>query len=142
MARLLMLSGNIGGYSDMTNHVNTVIHPRTERPVQGFGLRKIVVWNAAGTLGGAFSGVGNNNIMGTFGILELYDEYNADLTDYDAASAVNRKMRIPVSGKSRLVIELPGDGMYFKHGIRVAVGPDADDNEGLYMYYQLVGYEY
>ena len=142
MARLLMLSGNIGGYSDMTNHVNTVIHPRTERPVQGFGLRKIVVWNAAGTLEGAFSGVGNNNIMGTFGILELYDEYNADLTDYDAASAVNRKMRIPVSGKSRLVIELPGDGMYFKHGIRVAVGPDADDNEGLYMYYQLVGYEY
>ena len=142
MARLLMLSGNIGGYSDMTNHVNTVIHPRTERPVQGFGLRKIVVWNAAGTLGGAFSGVGNNNIMGTFGILELYDEYNADTSVVTAASAVNRKMRIPVSGKSRLVIELPGDGMYFKHGIRVAVGPDADDNEGLYMYYQLVGYEY
>jgi hypothetical protein len=80
--------------------------------------------------------------MGTYGILELYDEYNADLTNLNAASSVNRKMRIPVSGKSRLVIDLPGDGMYFREGIRVAVGPDADDNEGDYMYYQLIGYEY
>ena len=142
MARLLMLSGNIGGRDDMEDKVNTVIHPRTERPVQGFGLRKIVVWNASGTVGGAITGLGSDNTMGTYGILELYDEYNADLTNTDAASAVNRRMRIPVSGKSRLVIELPGDGMYFKHGIRAAIGPDADDNEGNYMYYQLIGYEY
>jgi hypothetical protein len=142
MARLVMLSGNIGGYSDMTNHVNTVIHPRTERPVQGFGLRKIILWNTTGTIGGAITGLGSDNTMGTYGILELYDEYNADLTNLNAASSVNRKMRIPVSGKSRLVIDLPGDGMYFREGIRVAVGPDADDNEGDYMYYQLIGYEY
>ncbi len=142
MARLLMLSGNIGGYDDMTNHVDTVIHPRTERPVQGFGLRKIVVWNTTGTIGGAITGLGSDNTMGTYGILELYDEYNVDLTNFNAASSVNRKMRIPVSGKSRLVIELPGDGMYFREGIRVAIGPDADDNEGDYMYYQLIGYEY
>ena len=142
MARLVMLSGAVGGYNDMTNHVETVVHPRTERPIQGFGLRKIIVWNSAGTVGGAWSGLGESNDIGTFGILELYDEYNADLTNVNAASADSIAMRIPVSGKSRLVIELPGDGMYFREGIRIAIGPDADDNEGNYMYYQLIGYEY
>lgn len=142
MARLVMLSGAIGGYSDMTNHVNTLVHPRTERPIQGFGLRKIVVWNANGEVGGAINFDGSTTGIGTFGILEVYDEYNSDLTNVNAASADSLKMRIPVSGKSRLVIELPGDGMYFREGIRVAIGPDASDNDGRYMYYQLIGYEY
>ena len=146
MARLVMLSGKIGGHADMTNHVNTVVHPRTERPIQGFGLRKITVWNANGTVGGAWSGLGESDDTGTFGILEVYDEYNGLATDHsdynDAASADNLKMRIPVSGKSRLELELPGDGMYFREGIRVAIGPDASDNDGDWMYYQLTGYEY
>ena len=150
MARLVMLSGNIG-VSDNAD-VDTVIHPRTKRPIQAFGLRKIVIWNSNGTVGAAMSGMGNSDDLGTYGILEVFDEYNGSYVstlgqnesgqNRDTADEANKVLRIPVSGKSRIVLELPGNGMFFRDGIRVAVGSDANFNDGKDMYYQFVGYEY
>ena len=138
MARLIMLSGNL----DSTPNGQTVIHPRTKRAVGRFGLTKIIVWNATGTVGGSWSGLGETDVLGTYGVLELYDEYDSTHTSTSTPTAANRAIRVPVSGKSRLVLELPGNGMMFETGIRVAIGSEKSSNSGHYMYYQLLGYEY
>jgi len=144
-----MLSGSIqydGNVDD--DDAKTVIHPRTKRPIGKFGLIKIIVWNSTGTLGSGITGLGESLATGTYGVLELYDEY--DTTNFSstpagslaAPTAANRVFRVPISGKSRLVLELPGDGLIFKTGIRLAIGAEGSLNNNNKMYYQLVGYEY
>ena len=104
------------------------------------------MWNTAGTEGSALSGFGGSDTIGTYGVLEIFDEYYA-AGGANGPAGSNKVMRIPISGKSRIVLELPGDGMYFREGIRVGVASDPGGvansyNHGQQIYYQLVGYEY
>tara|TARA_R110002020_G_C16122581_1_gene760463 strand:+ start:557 stop:976 length:420 start_codon:yes stop_codon:yes gene_type:complete len=137
MARLLMLSGNTASTSG-----SNVVHPRTDRQIRKFGVKKIICWNDNGTVGGAFSGLGNSDAMGTYGVLELHDTYDAPGGSSPTTSTSTLVMRIPVSGKSRLSIELPENGFVFKDGIIAKLGAEGSNNGGNKIYFQLVGYEY
>lgn len=139
MARLLMLSGKINSSSTPVN----VTHPRTGKQIRKFGVRKIILWNDNGTVGGAINGFNLSEAIGTYGVIELHDMYEA-AGGPDASISNDDKlvMRFPVSGKSRMAFEVPGNGFVFKDGILVRLGTDESSNSSANIYFQLVGYEY
>jgi len=138
MARLIMLSNVKNNATPLT-----VVHPRSGRAIRKFSLRKIICWNDTGVLGGSMKlPIWNlDESMGAYGVLELYDEY-AVTGNTDPVTAANLVMRIPVSAKSRLSLELPGKGLVFKRGVRVKLGTESSTNSSKKMHFQLVGYEY
>ena len=153
MARLIMISGyavssdvNDGGsYADSTYQM---LNPRTSKPIRKFGLKQIIAWNRNGTVGGALVGFGNEEAIGAFGAIELHD------TATRPTDNTTMMMKIPISAKSRIDMELPDKGLIFKHGIYIRVGEEGLNNgwvsnetqppsgTGQKIDVQLVGYEY
>ena len=155
MARLMMLVGYAtgsdasdgGSYADSTFRM---IHPRTLLPIRKFGVRQIIAWNRNGVTGGAISGLGSDadDTIGAFGCIELHDTFNAP-TDITTCM-----MKIPISGKSRIDLDVPENGLVFRHGIWLRVGEEGaagaanngwetgSGGPGKRIDVQLVGYEY
>jgi len=132
----------LSGKCKLSDGVINVKHPRTGKQIRKFGVKKIILWNATGTLGGAFEGLGEEDTIGTYGVIELHDKYDTVGGSSPTVADSDCIMRIPVSGKSRLVLELPGNGLIFKSGILIKIGTEKSSNSGHYIHYQLVGYEY
>ena len=77
-----------------------------------------------------------NTSVGLWGVLEIYDSAS------DSPAAKDLIMRIPVSAKSRLAIDLPGHGLVIKNGVVLKIGSEKSNNGNRQMSVQLLGYEY
>jgi hypothetical protein len=141
MARLLMLSGSLTHGDGVEN----VIHPRSGKQIRKFGVRKVILWNDNGVVGGAMKLPlwSLDEDMGAYGVIEFYDGHDHAGGSSPTVGSDKPLIRIPVSGKSRLVLEFPGAGLIFKKGLLAKIGSEGSNNDSnKRIYYQLVGYEY